>query len=242
MIRYVIIEDEQDQIEVLNMYMHRYHSLWQFAGSAGSISKAVHLIQHEKPDIVFLDIHLEDGNGFEVMDQLSGFSGALIVFTAFEDQALPAFRHDAVDFIEKPINRTELANAMDKVQKILASKQTEERYILSLTKGKMMVNYSDIIALVAKGAATLFYLFRNGKIEEICSGYPIGKHEEKLSSPPFYRVHDKYLLNINHLDYVSADNALILYKDRSIDHLLGHSLSVSQHKAKAFKEWLRSLS
>ncbi|MBK7763722.1 MAG: response regulator transcription factor [Bacteroidetes bacterium] len=239
MIRYVILEDEDDQVEVLNMYINRYHNALQFAGSAKTIQKAIDLIQSEKPDIIFLDVHLEDGSGFEIIQQLQGFQGALLVFTAFEDQALNAYRHNAIDFIEKPINRKELEIAINKALKLVREKTQSKAFILSLAEGKRILDENEIILLCANGSATTFYIYKNSKVEEIFSGYSLGKHEEKLSSPPFYRIHDKYLLNTNYIARIGIEHSIILNIEFDIEKKTGKSLHVSQQRVKDFNEWMQ---
>ncbi len=238
MIRYVIIEDEADQIDVLNLYIRRYHKQLYFAGSAKTIEEGIRLLEETKPDIVFLDIHLEDGSGFEIIEHIQNFNAALLVFTAFEDQALASFRHNAIDFLEKPINAKELNTAVDKALKFIQNRPSSDKFMLSLSEGKLFLEQDDIVLLRAQGATTFFYIRRQTKIEEYCSGYSLGKHEEKLSSPPFYRIHDKFLLNTKYLERIAADNRIILTIDVDIETKFGKPITVSQHRLKEFKEWL----
>lgn len=237
---YIIIEDEADQVEVLKLYMQRFHPLLEFQGHAATVHGGIRLIQNVKPDIIFLDVHLDDGSGFDIMKHFPDFGGALIVFTAFEDQALPAFRHDAIDFIEKPINTRELQVAIDKAMKLLGTKIPEEKFILSLSEGKLFLRMDEIVLLMAKGASTLFFLNRQNQIEEVCSGYSLRRFEERLPSPPFYRIHDKYLLNTNYLESLGCENAVQLNIELNFEKRTARELNVSQQRVKQFREWLKN--
>jgi len=212
MIKAVYIEDEPRNIVLLRTFIETHCSAdVELVGSATNLDKAYDLITSVKPQLVYLDIELNQGNAFELLEKLQNATGIwfeVIFITAFNEYAVKAFRQNAVDYILKPISIAELKHATAKaVEKINATKtarnitdvleqlkqQTPQFKIsVPIAEGVQFVNADDIIRLEAKGSYCIVYLVRGQKIT--CSK-SLGEIEKLLSEVQFVRVHHSWVVN-----------------------------------------------
>ena len=116
MITAVLIDDDKHLRQGLTALLERYTNEIQIIGEAESVKTGVVVLEKLKPQVIFLDIHLSDGTGFDILEQLKGKINAHIVFiTAHEQYALKAFKFSALDFILKPVDPEELQNSIMKI-------------------------------------------------------------------------------------------------------------------------------
>ncbi len=114
MIKAVIIEDELHSRNFLNNLVAEFCPEITIAGMAASVEEAVTLIQQTEPQIVFLDIEMQTGTGFDVLQQLHKRNFHVIFTTAYDHYAIKAIKFSAVDYLLKPINLEELQDAVKK--------------------------------------------------------------------------------------------------------------------------------
>src|SRR5690349_7226968 len=117
MIRTVLIDDEEKSTRALSSLLKRYCPDVEIVGEAGSAQRAVEVLQEKKPDLVFIDILMPDGTGFEVIEKCPNHGFNIIFVTAFEEHALRAFRFSALDYLLKPVNFIELQSAVERFYK-----------------------------------------------------------------------------------------------------------------------------
>src|SRR5688572_24832024 len=115
MIRTIIIEDEQKSRELLDAMISKNCPELEIVGHASDVSQGVELTRASKPDLIFLDISMPNGTGFEVLEQVSDLHFELIFATASDQHALKAIKYSACDYLLKPIDADELKLAVDKV-------------------------------------------------------------------------------------------------------------------------------
>ena len=115
MIKALIIEDEEYIRKGLITLIDEITSEISIVGECGSIHDSLILMNACKPNLIFLDINLADGNAFDFLDQIERTDFKIIFITAHEEFALKALKQDAVDYILKPVNRNELESAISKV-------------------------------------------------------------------------------------------------------------------------------
>ena len=110
----IIVEDEKHSRETLKSLLEEFCVGIEVVGTAGSVLEAVKVISSLRPDVVFLDIELQTGTGFDVLNQLQDLNFEVIFTTAFEQYAIKAVKFSSLDYLLKPIDLEELHNAIEK--------------------------------------------------------------------------------------------------------------------------------
>jgi len=121
MITSIIIEDEVRSRKLLNSMINNYCEGIEVIGEAGDVKGGVRLIREKNPDIVFLDIEIGGGTGFDILNQVNEISLSIIIISGYDKYALKAIKHAALDYILKPIDLKELRLAIQKVYDNLES-------------------------------------------------------------------------------------------------------------------------
>lgn len=211
MIRTLIIDDEQQNIILLKKLVAVYCPQLNICGTAGSVAAAAELIRNEQPQLVFLDIEMPDGTGFELLEQLKPINFEAIFVTGFGHYAVKAFRYSALDYILKPVMIDDLVMAVQKaIEKISGqsiNKRLEEflyqhqhktpaRIALPSKEGLEFYDIADIISCSAEGAYTRIVL-TNGK--KILTTGLLKDFEELLPAEVFCRIHHSHLVNLNYI-------------------------------------------
>jgi len=112
--RSIIIEDEEQAISALIAEINRNCPELNIVGTAGKIKEAIDLIESTHPELIFLDIQLTDGLGFEILNHFEQANFQVIFTTAYSQYAINAIKFSALDYLLKPINGAELKNAVSK--------------------------------------------------------------------------------------------------------------------------------
>lgn len=209
MYKTIIIEDEQRIREALSIMLEMSApNEIQVVAYAESVEEAVKLIDRLKPDLVFMDIMLKDGTGFDVLQQIAFNTFHLIFTTAYEQHAINAFKYSAIDYLLKPIDPEELKTAIDRIavlqKKVLEKKQlnelqinlskTPDRIILPTQEAMYVVKLDHIIRCETSGSYTTFFLTDGRKI---MVSKPLKTYEDLLQPPAFFRIHQSHLINVN---------------------------------------------
>lgn len=249
MIRTVIIEDEQKSRELLDAMIRKNCPELDIVGHASDVPQGIELIRTSKPELVFLDISMPNGTGFEVLEQVSDLHFELIFATASDQHALKAIKYSACDYLLKPIDADELKAAVEKVIKkkktysgmdnlqflIEHLKRSDENFQkITLPTGNAyeIVNIKDIIRCEADGSYTTFYL--NDKRKLVISA-GLKHYEELLPETDFIRVHHHHLINMNHvLRFLKEDGGYAIMSD-------GSKIEISRRKKEAFMDRLNRI-
>lgn len=226
MIKILIIEDQPYIRKSLISMVASYSKEIHISGECGTVSEALILVKSTKPDIVLLDINLEDGNGFDFLNNQPKIDFKIIFVTAYEEFALKAIKNGAIDYILKPIDEQELHNALDKVLDTLSPststqleiiknhiKGKKERIVLSLQDGYQIIQLSQLLYCKSDGGYTTFYLV-NGK--QYMASKSLKAFEEQLPIANFIRVHQSYIINIKFAKKLDKSRKLILENDNAI--------------------------
>ncbi len=232
MMRAIHIEDEPKNIDLLKTLVEVHCKEWvQLEGYATNLVDAVELIHEKKPELVYLDIELKNGNAFELLQMIPDFQFQIIFITAHNEYAVKAFRLHAIDYLLKPISITELIEATQKayekvenksasenVSKLLQSLQinTGMAYAkvgLPVKDGIVFMNTDEIIRCEAKGSYTVVYL-NNGKTTVIVKS--LKEVQDLLPITHFIRVHNSWLVNSRFLKkYYRGKNSYMEMEDGS---------------------------
>jgi two-component system LytT family response regulator len=217
-IKCIIVDDELPARECLQNFLQEYCRDVEVVAQADSARTALDAIIRYRPDLVFLDVEMPNGNGFDLLRQLGSINFNIIFVTAFEEYAVTAFRFSATDFLLKPINIKELMEAVERVRQerirkidttnieaLLKFTQNEpdnfNKLVVSNNLGFKVVSLDNIISCQADGYCTIFHL-KGG--EQLISTKNLKYYDELLSGQNFQRVHNSFLVNLQHvLEYSS---------------------------------------
>ena len=229
MIKAVIIDDIEQARTTFKKDLEEYAKDVEVIGEAGGVVEGAKLLKNVKPDILFLDIQMQDGSGFDLLDLLSEIPFKIIFITASDAHAIKAFRYAAIDYLLKPVDPDELVNAIDKFrgQRVDEQKKYEllneslkntgkktERLALHSQNKIDLVNISDIVRCESEVNYTVFFL-TGGR--QIVVSKTLKEYEEILSNHHFYRVHQSHLVNTKYIkEFVKTDDELIMTEGKSI--------------------------
>jgi len=211
----LIVDDEFHARSNLEMLLENYCDDINIVGSASSPSEARVVLNQNKVDVVFLDIKMPGEDGFQFLSSLDKKDFAVVFITAYNEYALDAFKADAVDYLEKPIDIDELIDAVEKIRKIknsekplamnedlidliksVVNKQMDfEKTSIPTKDGLVIVNNQDIVHLEASESYTTIYLV-DGK--KYLSSKNIKVFEENLNPNIFFRTHKSHIINFAH--------------------------------------------
>lgn len=220
MIKTLIVEDEPYIRKGLITQIKSINNSIVIIGECESINDAVIVAKSCTPDLVFLDINLTDGTGFEFLAQTTMLDFKVIFVTAYEDFALQAIKNGAIDYILKPVDIDELTNAINKVL-TLTTKQVQQqiqvtqehfkgeknRIVLSLQEGFQVLYLEDLVYCNSDKGYTTFYLV-DGR--NFIASKPIKEFELQLPNEQFIRTHQSYIININFVDKLDKNRIIHL--------------------------------
>jgi two-component system, LytTR family, response regulator len=230
MLKVIIIEDEAHGRETLRNLLNDYCEDIQIVSLAGTVKDGIKSIQTEKPDLIFLDVELHSGTGFEILENVNRFDFEVIFTTAYENYAIKAIKFSAIDYLLKPIDIGELREAVDKVRKRreesfhnnnllnliqnFQGQNNQQKIItLSTSEGIEFISVLDIVKLEANGSYTTFYLKQR---KNLLVSKNLKEYENLLSEYGFFRVHHSCMINLNEVErYVKSDGGSVILKDGS---------------------------
>ncbi len=208
MMKAVIIDDEEDSRKILANYLAKYCNDVEVCGFGESVATGRDAIQKHNPDIVFLDIEMPYGNGFDLLDSIKDITFETVFVTAFDHYAIQALNQSASYYLLKPISIDELINAVDKIRAerkeashtrhcnvLLDNIRTpvNQKIMLPTMEGFEIVTINTIQYCEAADNFTRFYLDGNGTPLLICK--TLKYFEEILKEHRFLRIHRSYLVN-----------------------------------------------
>jgi two-component system LytT family response regulator len=244
-IKALIVEDEARSIAFLKKLIETYCPEVEVIGEATTVNQAVDKITQLNPQLVFLDIALPDGDGFEVLERIPNKTFQVIFITAYDKYAVRAFEFSALHYLLKPVSSDDLQKAvdrfwdsneqveLDKKLTVLNSNLNEKikKLILPTSDGLSIIKLNELIRCEASRNYTICYLLN--KKEQIVSK-PLGIFEDILSDFHFVRVHNTHLINLKYVSkYIKGKGGIIIMKDQSEIH-------VSKTRKNEFLEKLKS--
>jgi two-component system LytT family response regulator len=209
LLKVVIVDDEIKAINSLELILSEYCQNLKIVGRAGNVVEAIKEIQNKKPDIVFLDIEMPYGTGFDVLESIPERNFAVIFTTAYNDYAIKAIKANADDYLLKPVDIEELLiavkKAQEKIQKPAFTDPVKESQVysgqnhipkkipLATNEGCEFVNLDDIVRVAAEGSYSTIFLSDKRKV---MVSKNLKEIEDMLQSSFFYRVHKSHLINL----------------------------------------------
>ncbi|MEM7104664.1 MAG: LytTR family DNA-binding domain-containing protein [Bacteroidota bacterium] len=242
----LIIEDELTAVEHLQNILAEMDSSINVMATIDSVTDSVDWLKQHSPDLIFMDINLSDGNSFSIFDQVS-VESPIIFTTAYDEFAIKAFEQNSVDYLLKPIEEKDVADALKKVRKNFDKTKHDPRldYLLKAIKntdgqirklgfptldGIEFVTIENILRCESDEGYTDIYMVDNSKV---CTTKKLKELEELLHGFPFFRTHRSFLINLNFIKkYQRGEGGgIVIMED-------GCEIPVSRRKKAAFLEKL----
>ncbi len=229
MLRAVIIDD-MDHVRSKNMDLIReYCPQVTIMAEAVDVKSGVEVIRKFLPDLVFLDVEMPDGTGFDLLQQLKPIHFKVIFITGFQDFAIRAFRFSAIDYLLKPVDPEELVAAVGKAEDALSKESLElklgtlfsnierpknqQKMVLKTAEKLFSVNIQDIVHCESERNYTTFHFVNAPKL---IVSTTLKEYETMLAPMGFFRPHQSHLINMAYFDhFVKADGGLIVMKNEA---------------------------
>ncbi len=192
---------------------------------AEGVETGLHKINTFQPDVIFLDVEMNDGTGFDLMNRVSNPAFQLVFTTAHNKYAVQAFKCSAIDYLLKPVDITELELALQKAKtnisgsslskqmeilmlQLTAKEPKDKQIVLKDSEASYFVKVQDILYCEAEGSYTKFYLAGE---QPIVISKNLSTYEEILGVYGFIRTHHSYLVNPSHIKlYDKTDGGTLL--------------------------------
>ncbi len=224
----LIVDDENRTRSLIANMIQSFGFDVEIVGESDNVQSAINAIQKHQPDIVFLDIQMPDGTGFDVLASIADKNFDVIFITAHEEFAIKAIKFSALDYLLKPIDPFELKAALEKaIQKNTTAQEKKSfdalekniqhkekrRLVLKTQDSVHIVDLDDIIRCEADRNYTSFFLTSGNKI---VVSKTLKEYETLLSDFGFIRIQQSHLINIKHTDrYEKKGNSVVIMKDGS---------------------------
>ncbi len=247
MLTAIIVEDMPDALQLLKSDLEVNHPEIKIIDTAQSVVEAAKSLRNTEPDILFLDIMLGDGTGFDVLEIFPELKSKIIFVTASDEFAIRAFKFAAIDYVLKPYSNDELAQAIAKAKKqiqpnkerlnilkdtLSAPEQKPDKISLHTLDKIIIVGLDDIIRCESDSNNTIFYL-QDG--QKIFVTKTLKYFADMLKNYQFLRVHQSHLVNLQCISaFIKTDGGYLMLKN-------GENIPVSVRKKNEVMEILDQL-
>ncbi len=226
----VIIDDDILARKVLKRILEQNFKEIEILGEAESVASGMQLIGAVNPNLVFLDIEMPDGTGFNLLEQLENIDFKLVFTTSYSDYAITAFKYSAFDYIVKPVLLENVKSTMKRINEIpvlnerqrvevlknnLTGKDPDKEVTIALPEmnGFSIVKIKDIVRCEGERNYSRVY-FRNGK--SILVSRTLLEFDNLLVPHGFYRIHRSHLVNLRDVTkFLKTDGGIVEMSDKS---------------------------
>ena len=252
MITAVLIDDDSNLRDGMKGLLELYAPEIKIIGEAEDVDTGIAIIEKLQPQVAFLDILLNDGTGFDILEQIAQRNGKtsthIVFITAHEEYAIKAFRFSALDYLLKPVDPDELTKVIAKIKTVLEKNDNSahidllienirkkvdnfKRIALSTADGIHVFEVSDIIRCEGEDNYTTFYIKNN---KPVVISRTLKEYEDLLSEYGFERIHQSHLINLAYLkSYIKKDGGYVVMADNA-------NLPISQRKKERLQELIKS--
>mgnify|MGYP001057525852 CR=1 FL=1 len=223
----ILVDDLPIALQLLQDDLTTHHPEIEIIGTAKSVVEASKLLRKTQPDILFLDIMLGDGTGFDILEIVSNLKSKIIFVTASDEFAIKAFKFAAIDYILKPYSQEDLTNAIEKatnqIQPEMAQLEVLKQNIsinnqpkkisLATSEKIVVVSLDEIIRCESDNNYTTFYLENNTKI---LVSKTLKYYADLLKDNNFLRVHQSHLINTKFIkEFIKSDGGYLMLTDKT---------------------------
>lgn len=226
MLTAIIIEDMSDALALLKKDIETRHPEIDIIATAQSVVEAAKVLRKNQPDILFLDIMLGDGTGFDILEIFPDLKSKIIFVTASDEYAIRAFKFAAIDYVLKPYAQEDLSLAIERAKEqiqpnkerlrilkdtIAAPDQKPDKISLHTLDQIIIVSLDDIIRCESDSNNTIFHLQDKRKIFVTKT---LKYFAEMLKSYDFVRIHQSHLVNLQCISaYIKTDGGYLMLKN-----------------------------
>lgn len=229
-INILIVEDELFSAAVLEDMLLDYKEQILEIRHAASLKQARELLKVFKPNLIFLDVFLPDGRGFDLLsDSLLCKQAKVICTTAYDHYAVQAFQYAVLHYLLKPIDPEQLDIGLQRF--FLLWSAAQEQLLVRTQKEHYVLRFEELAFLQAEGSYTLIQCCSG---QEIMASKSMSSYEKQIPKEQFVRIHDKYIINLQQLKtYIkgkAGGGEVLLHT--------GHRLPVSVRKKQILLDYL----
>jgi two-component system LytT family response regulator len=232
MLKAVIVDDEEKAIQSLSWELNHFNQDIEIIKTFTSPEKAISFLNKTShiTDCLFLDIQMPTMDGFQFLEKLSNKDFAVVITTAYDEYAIKAIKHEAVDYLLKPIDSDDLSSTINKLKNLTSKNinydkleelfykfnaENNKQKITINTDGKLIfLDIDDIIFIESDGNYSTLFLNDNQKLvvtkklKEVHSLLP-----EKL----FFRIHNSYIINLNKVqEFIKTEGYVVMHHNHKI--------------------------
>ena len=247
MITALLVDDEPKNITTLAHFLHAYCPDVAVAGTANEIHTARQLIDSLKPQLVFLDVEMPYGSGFDLLQSLPSIDFEVVFVTGFNQYAINAFRFAALDYLLKPVNIEQLIDTVNRavvrideknsvaqyqtlLSNLAAQNTASQKITLTEKNERYFVALSDIMYCVAEGSYTHVHTLN----KTFLSSHNLKEFENMLPASLFFRIHHGHLVNTAFIQkFQSGRGGLVVMRD-------GKELEVAVRRKEEFLKQLNA--
>lgn len=243
---YLILEDEPLAAERLREAVEKLRPEWKFKGRVESVREAKKVLPDSDADLLFVDIHLADGNSFAIFEELE-LKLPIIFTTAFDQYALKAFELNSIDYLLKPINEQDLKRALNKLEQRSESPAFNnwEKLISELKpsyKKRFLVSTGQKIKSIDQADVAFFFASGKHSFLTSCDGTeylfdtPLSKLIDQLDPSSFFQINRQFIISISCIEEMisySKGRLKLVTKPATPEDAI-----VSVDKSPRFKAWI----
>mgnify|MGYP000910210948 CR=1 FL=1 len=226
----VIIDDDSTARDTLKTLISIYAPTITIIGEANGVKTGIELIKNSSPELVLLDVEMQDGTGFDLLSIIGNPTFKVIFVTGHDAFAIKAFKYSAIDYVLKPLDPDDLVKALEKAAnntsvpeeqlKITTlahnatAKSENQKIVLRDATSIYLVAINEIIRCEAEANYTTFYI-KDGR--KLIVSKTLKEYDTLLNAHHFFRIHQSHLINLNYFDrFDKANGGVTIMKDGSI--------------------------
>lgn len=230
MLKAVIVDDEPKAIESLIWELSNFNQEVEVMASFSNPDEALVYLASNTPDCLFLDVQMPTIGGFQFLEQLKNTDFAVIITTAYDEYAIKALKHDAIDYLLKPIDSDDLRDCIARIKKhsdrnvnsvklermlTTFNAQFDKKKITISTDGKLLfLDVDDIVYIESDGNYSTLFLQNKKKI---VLTKKLKEVNAMLPEHYFFRVHNSYIINLNKIKaFIKNEGYVIMDSDQKI--------------------------
>lgn len=244
-LRAIIIDDEPDSISLTQFILNDVEDVTVVA-TCLSVDEAIDQITQHRPDLLFLDIEMPERDGFDLLSQFTQPEFKVVFVSSYGHYALRAIKYSAVDYILKPVQKSELEQAIEKVRlsstwfdqrishlkELNKGKANYEKVILSSQKGFQTTHLSEIISIESKPGNYALFTLADGSYTLATKA--LNHYEELFAGALFFRIHRSFIVNLGHVKEFEAASTTVVLSN-------GVRLEVAHRRKAAFNNAFKKL-
>jgi two-component system, LytTR family, response regulator len=238
----VIVDDEESGINVIRLIIENYFKHIEIVGIAQTIEAAILIIEKYRPHVLFLDVQMPDGGGFELLKHIDSSLLKVIFVTGYETYALQALKASALDYLLKPASIADIGSCLEKVEKAY-NEQFNEKNNLNYAKQRIVVHHHDKVKLLDPHEIVNIEAQRSyaniilASGDKITTAKPLAALEVMLNRfLNFMRINKSCIVNLDYVaEYSKGEPCFLILKDQ-------RDFEISRRKKAEINDVLKKLS